>query len=200
MSQDWTETDEECLAMRIIQAGGAVLDTTYPWSELDYIQRSTQFAAFSRTRNYLLGWPDNGGLWGLTLNGLIPQDYWEDSLADTEAFIEAFFEAIDRDEEVPQPETVPPGAFDTTKLDAAETMHAYCDELRTCGATFYKIPIISDEAVQCGMFDRNTLKTTWTGFGAWRTADEQRMAPLHKVETVSAISTGPPAKSSCTMI
>jgi hypothetical protein len=147
MGSGWTESDEEGFSMRTIQAGGVVLDTTYHLSEMDHIQRSRQFAAFTRTQDHIFGWPENGGLWVLNLNGLIPQDYWEDSLAETSAFIEAFFEAVDRGEEVPQPEAVSPGASDTTKLDAAETMHAYCDELQTCGATFDKVPTMSDVVV-----------------------------------------------------
>lgn len=49
----WSETDEEGLSMRIIQAGWTVLDTTYPLSEMKHIQRSKQFAAFSRSRDHI---------------------------------------------------------------------------------------------------------------------------------------------------
>ena len=74
------EADEEELSMRIMNAGGAVLDTINPWHEMSEVQDSKQFAAFSRTKEYIFGWPDDGGLWMLHLNGLVLFDYWELSL------------------------------------------------------------------------------------------------------------------------
>jgi len=136
----------------------------------------------------------------LHLNGLILQDYWEYSLADIAAFNKAFFEAIELDEEVPQSPDVPLGAFDMAKLDTAETMHTSCNELRVCGTTFYKDPNMSDEAVHCGVFDRNTLRTTWKGSKAWMTADKGGMAQsysMFRITPASPINTHP--QSSCTV-
>lgn len=51
---NWSEEDEQKLAMRIIQAGGTVLDTTEPMNTPFDVQRTRQFAAFSRTKKYIL--------------------------------------------------------------------------------------------------------------------------------------------------
>ncbi|OAL02902.1 hypothetical protein IQ06DRAFT_292184 [Phaeosphaeriaceae sp. SRC1lsM3a] len=77
IDDNWTEDDEEKLAMRIIQAGGTVLDTTIPRTYSFDTQRTEQFAAFSRTKKYVFGWPPQGGLWVLQLDGRVPWESWQ---------------------------------------------------------------------------------------------------------------------------
>jgi hypothetical protein len=63
-----------------------------------------------------------------------------------------------------QPRPLPDGAFDSNKLDQAETMTEYCTELRTQNATFYEDLRTCVEALRKGWSDKSTLTKTWDGF------------------------------------
>jgi hypothetical protein len=197
---EWKESDEEEIAMRIIRAGGTVLDTTYPEHDLDHVQRPKEFAAFSRTKKYIFGWPNNGGLWVLHLDGLVPLEYWTPSLAQWDGGFWMYpgqHEDMEREAEFPsQPRPLPDGAFDSEKLNQAETMDEYCSELRERNATFYKDPEASTEALEMGLFDKDTLTKVWDGFSQWVTSNKQRMMQSMHEDLGSGI-TDVPKSSGC---
>jgi hypothetical protein len=196
-NSDWGEEDEEKLSMRIIRAGGAVLDTTYPHHDMQYIQRTEQFAAFSRTKEYIFGWPDDGGLWVLDLHGLVPWEYWEPTWnwRDGDEFSAELFELMDKEAElgyVPLPD----GAFDTKRLDQADSMSQYCTELSKLNATFYQDQTTSEEALEAGLFDKNTLTTHWPGMASWITDRNERSARSAKAK-LESMPIYVPTRSEC---
>jgi hypothetical protein len=194
----WSEQDEENLSTRIIQAGGAVLDTTYPRHDLEYVQRTQQFAAFSRTKKYIFGWPEDGGLWALHLNGLVEWEYWQPEPVsyDTDDGIDAaLFEAMDKETEMGYA-PLPDGAFYSKKLDQADSMAQYCEELSRFNATFYQDPTASWEALEAGLFDKTTLTVHWPGFASWRTESRERVTGLIKSPSDNESSDEPP-KGAC---
>jgi hypothetical protein len=166
----WDEEDEERLSMRIIQAGGALLDMAHPYDDdLDTSWRYEQFGAFSRTKKYIFGWPDNGGLWVLNLHGLVPWEFFQfawDWGDENEPWPAELFEYMDKEAELgyaPQPN----GSFYSKQLNQAETMSEYCAELSELNATFYQDPRTSEEALEAGLFDNKTLTTHWPGMPSW---------------------------------
>lgn len=187
-ASNWTEIEEEELSMRILRAGGAVLDTTFPepyQHEMRWTQYNEQFGAFTRTKDFIFGWPDNGGLWMLYLDGLVPREYWKAPyvnccMDDGNIPLECW-ESMEREDEyyvkyissgLPIP--LADGAFNSTKLNQAETMSEFCIELEKHGATFYEDPKKAREAVKLGFFDTNVLTKTWNGFTEWRELELQR--------------------------
>jgi hypothetical protein len=181
VSPTWSEADEEDIAMRILRVGGAVLDTSYFSDDEYYAERDEQFAAFSRTKQSIFGWPEHGGLWVLQLNGLVLQEFWkapdfqcwaEDGITPT---AEAIRDLEDEDEDdfdwegnpLGEHTTFPHGTFDTSNLNEAKSMREYCTQLERSGGVFYDNPQMSQEAVNAGIFDKATLTKPWTGSVEW---------------------------------
>lgn len=65
--QTSTEADEIGLAMRILKAGGAVLDVPDTNPELPHEALKLKWSGFEKRRERLFGWPDTGGVWVLHL-------------------------------------------------------------------------------------------------------------------------------------
>ncbi|KAF2028344.1 hypothetical protein EK21DRAFT_90762 [Setomelanomma holmii] len=123
---EWSEQVAEDFAMRILRAGGAVVDTTHYRNDEFYMKRAAQFARFSRMKEHIFGCPDDGGLWVLNLDGRVPHEYWKacrvawdgDSILDAD-----LIEAMIRETEMTGSPPVPNDAFDTSTLNNAETMN-----------------------------------------------------------------------------
>lgn len=65
----WTDADEVLLALRILRAGGAVIDLSDARADLELTEIVThgEWIAAEKRQKYLFGWPESGGVWVLSL-------------------------------------------------------------------------------------------------------------------------------------
>ncbi|KAF2733319.1 hypothetical protein EJ04DRAFT_468677, partial [Polyplosphaeria fusca] len=65
----WTDADEVSLALRILRAGGAVIDLSDARGNLEMAEVVTQseWTEAEKRQKYLFGWPESGGVWVLGL-------------------------------------------------------------------------------------------------------------------------------------
>ncbi|KAF1996616.1 hypothetical protein P154DRAFT_525456 [Amniculicola lignicola CBS 123094] len=146
------DSEEIALAMRILRAGGAVLDLSgCPWPEDREGKEQSEYSAFKESREYIFGWPDTGGVWALKL---IPRPVI--SLEEEEMAMEGEG-AITLEEYM----VMLTGPLDFRKLEKTENMMAYCAELRHLGAVFYEHPEDCEDVVMGGLLNTTSLGMDW---------------------------------------
>ncbi|KAF1993564.1 hypothetical protein P154DRAFT_527696 [Amniculicola lignicola CBS 123094] len=142
--------------MRILKAGGAVLDVsgTTPGKDRavrtsDYVAtlETSEYVAFEKTCDSILGWPETGGVWALKLIPMPTMDIYELMARESDLTMKEY-EAI----------LYP---MDFTKLKKANTMTEYCAELRDLGARFYENPADCEEVRKRGLLDPASLSIPW---------------------------------------
>ncbi|KAF2183122.1 hypothetical protein K469DRAFT_751705 [Zopfia rhizophila CBS 207.26] len=154
----WTEADEIALAMRILKAGGAVLDLSDAHPEAHYEALDREWLCFEKQRECIFGWPDTGGVWVLHL---MAPTITGDSEADIEA-IEDMMDLVAVGKESAEAlRAMTEGPLDLKDLMKAESMTEYCAKSKELGAKFYRNPADSMEVEKYGLLDTNQLTRPW---------------------------------------
>ncbi|KAF1954946.1 hypothetical protein CC80DRAFT_493334 [Byssothecium circinans] len=138
----WTDADEVSLALRILRAGGAVIDLSDARGDLELTEVVThsEWIEAEKRQKYLFGWPESGGVWVLGLPQWAERDPFEMPPKRTGALTRHYN-----------------GSLDCSPLKKLESMEEFCSALKKLGAQYYDNADVSDEVREFGLLKEETI-------------------------------------------
>ena len=138
----WTDADEVSLALRILRAGGAVIDLSDARGNLELAEVVThsEWIEAEKRQKYLFGWPESGGVWVLSLPEWAERDPFEWPPKGTGALTRYYN-----------------GSLDCSPLKKLESMEEFCSALKELGAQYYDNADVSDEVREVGLLKEETI-------------------------------------------
>ncbi|KAL1610713.1 hypothetical protein SLS60_002383 [Paraconiothyrium brasiliense] len=139
---DVCDAEEVTLALRILRAGGAVIDLSDARGNLEMTEVIThgEWIEAEKRQRYLFGWPKTGGVWVLSLLEWVERDPFEWPPRRTGALMRHY-----------------DGSLDCSPFKEIESMEEFCLVLKDLGAKYYDDVKVSDEVKEFGLLDQNTV-------------------------------------------
>lgn len=138
----WTDADEVSLALRILCAGGAVIDLSDARgsSEMEEVITHGEWIEAEKRQKYLFGWPESGGVWVLRLPEWARYDpfTW---LPKQTGGLTRYYD----------------GSLDCRPLKKLESIEEFCSALKELGAQYYDNADVSDEVKEFGLLKEETV-------------------------------------------
>lgn len=140
-ADNWTDEDETSLSMRIVRAGGAVVDLSRGVAAPESAETVVrgEWNEFEGKKKYQFGWPKSGGVWVLDLPEWMQRDPFDWSLEQT-----GCLKRFDN------------GTLNYDPLKNNHSMEDLCLALKDLGAKFYEDVKASDEVKELGLLEDET--------------------------------------------
>lgn len=137
---NWTDNDEMALSMRILQAGGTVVDLSSASgdSEKAGLVARCEWREAEKRQKYLFGWPESGGVWVLDLPEWAEYDPFEGP-PEQRGVLKRRYN----------------GALDCNSLREIKSMEELCLAFKDLGARFYEDAKNSNEVRELGLLEKD---------------------------------------------